>query len=1797
MLRWFERIGVFLIFVAWSQLSPVYGQWCCSDSTHKIEDRKTITSKLQISGASVDNLADPRQGVCGVRLQFQHKFVGDVTMELISPSGQRVKLLGPAGNSGFTTFTNWYITLVPCGETAVPDPGFKPRWDNEQSWGLFGKYYNGTYYPFQGCLEDFNAGTVNGTWTLSVSDEEIFYEGELLSFCILFCDPSGINCSECSPNGGYFNVESKSYCEGDPGLQLNDRPIFSIFVPDPSSYGYKYIITQNDTIYSISDLPDATGLRPGKYLVCGISYLLNDSIKLPKPGQLMSKYREELLSNKLGLCADLSKSCIGLDIYPVYKDLTEKVRLCRGDSIFRNGNAYHLSGTYRIPYKTIKGCDSTVTLDLEVIDFQIVHGPPDTINCNHPVVHLDLTKSVISSNARIIWTTVNGIISDSTNLLNIAVSDSGEYKVLIVDGNCRDSAVFTIVKTDLIPDLKLSADTLRCNASTARLNASSHITNPKFQWSDGTRTLGMDSVLVVNLGGKYYVTVTDAFGCFNYDSIDVFVDTSAAQLSLSSNPLTCRDTLVWISYQSSLNGKVIHWTHQNLIFPGTDTLWVTKPGVYYLRYMADNGCESLDSITVVSLSTKPDYSVQLDTLDCNNQLHFILNDRTQSVLDSIVYLDPLLQKKIGLNPEITLPGWYSVQLWDTMSCRLDTSFFIPVDTTLPSFLLSVDTLSCLKDSVQLILNLQSPNTAGVSFNWTGPPGYQSTIQQPFVYQSGVYTVTVKGANGCMFTDSIMVLENNDRPDLNIDTIGSLNCKDTSMELSAMSTKGIRFLWSGPGNFMDTSQTIQVNRSGIYTVTVYGTNGCSSVRNILIEWDTLKAIDFLVADTLNCFRDSGYVELKSLIPIDSLTWSGPSSFSSQLTRVKIGQGGRYEIQVWGSNHCQDSASIEVIMDTMVVQPLLIVDTLGCNVLTGMIQIVDKDTSSTHLWITPKGDSLMMDTLQVVDTGIYLLVTFATNGCLRKDMVYVPGIFNGPEVKSNKDTITCIKAQIAYGLEVNEPGLNYLWRGPGNFTSQDSLIIIRQGGWYYYTVTNSFGCSTNDSLYIHEINGPPHIQFNAPIFNCSNYQNARLTASTQDALLSFFWVLPGGNHVADTVISVNQAGNYIFTATNLLGCQSNDTLTVSFDTLSPRLNALFVDTINCANRTVFPIYSLQSAISGLLWEDQNGDTTSMLNPGFSQPGNYSMKIIGLNQCVLDTHFIIHMDTTIPRIQTHGDTLDCLTRTVELTLSTSDSLNQWIWKDPKNRMFNQRKIQVMDSGWYFLRVTGINGCEVFDSLYVHDFSDAPVIQLDDFSIPCLVDSISLFAVTQDSMVQYQWTGPGNFRSANKFPVVRDTGIYRLIVTNAFNCQSIDSCEVIYKREPPVFQVIAPVLNCRDSIGQFRVQGDTSGIRHLWTSGNWRDSTNWEPQIQTPGVYTFNAVNSSGCRFDSTFLIVLDTMRPQPMIKVLDSLICLQKAVGLRWENPNGQYKIQWSTANGRISGPSQLDTCTVESPGTYFLEITNPSNGCVGKVNVEVVETIPNWHPVVIEAMDPTCGNEQDGWIQVVSTNGSLGPLSYSIDQNNFQSNAAFNGLRAGAYSLRIKGRFDCVFDTIIQLDAPPMLTLDVGRDTLLRLGQTHWIQPQTNVDLSTLKSIIWEPATRLSCDNCISPVAQPSVTTTYRLILVDSNDCQIQDELTIEVFSDPQVYIPNVFSPNGDQINDFLGIEVTHEIRRIKEFSIFDRWGNLVFSKKDFDSRNEKLIWDGSFNGQKMMPAVFVYSLVAELDNGGTKKFSGEVTLLR
>jgi len=145
--------------------------------------------------------------------------------------------------------------------------------------------------------------------------------------------------------------------------------------------------------------------------------------------------------------------------------------------------------------------------------------------------------------------------------------------------------------------------------------------------------------------------------------------------------------------------------------------------------------------------------------------------------------------------------------------------------------------------------------------------------------------------------------------------------------------------------------------------------------------------------------------------------------------------------------------------------------------------------------------------------------------------------------------------------------------------------------------------------------------------------------------------------------------------------------------------------------------------------------------------------------------------------------------------------------------------------------------------------------------------------------------------------------------------------------------------------------------------------------------------------------------------------------------------------------------------------------------------------------------------------------------------------------------------------------------------------------------WLPVTNLSCTDCPQPDANPQFTTKYKVQIQDKYGCKNTAEVTVKVVCNGQnFFIPNTFSPNGDGANDVFYLRGSG-LFRVKSLMIFNRWGEIVFEKREFPVNDAASGWNGTYKGKKAAPDVYVYQIEIICSNGETIKYSGNIALIQ
>jgi gliding motility-associated-like protein len=256
--------------------------------------------------------------------------------------------------------------------------------------------------------------------------------------------------------------------------------------------------------------------------------------------------------------------------------------------------------------------------------------------------------------------------------------------------------------------------------------------------------------------------------------------------------------------------------------------------------------------------------------------------------------------------------------------------------------------------------------------------------------------------------------------------------------------------------------------------------------------------------------------------------------------------------------------------------------------------------------------------------------------------------------------------------------------------------------------------------------------------------------------------------------------------------------------------------------------------------------------------------------------------------------------------------------------------------------------------------------------------------------------------------------------------------------------------------------------------------------------------------------------------------------------------------------FDGLPVTETGTYQ-QLYTASNGCDSLVTLELL-VVPDPHIEAEFGTNPaSCEGGMDGAVFLVSLPNLRPPFTFRVDDSIVPPPSTFINLPPGTYTAWIEDPYGCYDNEVVVVEDGPPLNVQTSNDTTIVLGHTISIHSTTNLPVD---SVGWTHASTLSCPWCLDTYATPVGDVTYVITVKTDAGCEDSDSLIVRVDRTPVIYIPNIFSPNLDGINDQFSIGTDPlNVTSIDRIIIFDRWGGILSEKTNISTESEVILWDG------------------------------------
>jgi len=964
-------------------------------------------------------------------------------------------------------------------------------------------------------------------------------------------------------------------------------------------------------------------------------------------------------------------------------------------------------------------------------------------------------------------------------------------------------------------------------------------------------------------------------------------------------------------------------------------------------------------------------------------------------------------------------------------------------------------------------------TAPYHVAWTGPSGFNSTVEDIAGLGPGAYTVTITDANGCTKEVSVTLLE---PAPLGATYTTSTSSSGDAIACHGGSTGGIvlnlsggtaprTVSWTGPHGFIASTADISGLGAGTYTAVVTDANGCTASVDATLTEPAPIAVDAVAADHngqgVSC---SGATDGAIVLTVGGgagsamFSWSGPNGYTSSDQDISGLAAGAYTVVVTDANGCT------AVRNVTLTEP----SALGANPIPAAANC--------------SGAS---------DGGIGLDIHGGT---------------------------------APYGIQ---------WNGPNGFASTDADLSGLEAGDYTVTITDANGCVFNGGATV-AVPGTLVLGIDVSGFagnnvSCAGAVDGRvdLTITGGTAPFTIAWSDGTGFSSGDAHLTGLGAGVYDVIVTDANGCTAMERVTLTapqpldLTASIPAFNGHQVSCHGGSDGSIDLLVNGGTAPFTFLWN--HGATTEDLS-GIGA-GNYSVVVTDANGCTATVgHTLSAPDaiSVVPLAGTRpgGFSTSCATSADgEITTTIGGGIAPYTiaWAGPNGFMSGDADLTGIGAGMYTITVTDANGC-VRTAEVVLTAPGPVAVQLNSttynggYHIRCAGGTTGNITASAGGGIPghtYSWSGPNGHTSTDAQLNGLSAGLYTVTVTDANGCTATNSITLTEPAPLDINAVLSDAgsghqIGCAGNDGTIgvTVTGGTPQYNFSWSGPGGFGSTAPNLSNLVAGTYTLTLSDANGCTAVRDFTL----NAPAPLDAVFSTTpnTCPGDASGGIITTITGgawPYVLDWNGPGGFTSSDADLNGI---GAGNYTLGITD-AMGCTAVFNTTLTGPAPIQGGTYVSfygQYNLKCNGDSSGVIELDPRGGSA-PFTFAwTGPNGFTSgDARLSGLRAGGYQVRITDANGCMMDTLVTLTDPPMpllTTLDLslfpsGTNVSCHGSTDGWINA-TVVGGTGPYTFSWRgPDSLIVNTSLITGLGAGNYV--YELVVTDVNQCSFFTHVTL------------------------------------------------------------------------------------------------------
>jgi gliding motility-associated-like protein len=501
------------------------------------------------------------------------------------------------------------------------------------------------------------------------------------------------------------------------------------------------------------------------------------------------------------------------------------------------------------------------------------------------------------------------------------------------------------------------------------------------------------------------------------------------------------------------------------------------------------------------------------------------------------------------------------------------------------------------------------------------------------------------------------------------------------------------------------------------------------------------------------------------------------------------------------------------------------------------------------------------------------------------------------------------------------------------------------------------------------------------------------------------------------------------------------------------------------------------------------------------------------------------------------------------------------------NNSELIVLESATYSLKITNELGCNsMVASTTIRKIAKPAAVILAPASQICQNERLVLTAQTPAEKPQYEWLFENKSVASNTQATfeAQNAGNYTVRVTDTYGCVGISAPQSLKINPLPQAVISTPRNTVCEGTKLGITANFTSGYQYEWQqNGKAIIGQSNLLEVGQTGSYVVKVRTTFGCARISEPVQIQQVKNPSVQISAPTNRICQGTPLDLLAVGENLQ-SFEWKQ-NGQLSEASTQRTFPIKQTGQYTVTVKDLNN-CVGISTPFAVEVLVQV-VVKMDSLPSFCG-VAFAPIQLQASPAGGIFSGKGVTDNLFAPRAAGIGQHTVIYTVR--GDLACLNGSAqrtVNIRSAPYL--DLGAEREIFRGTTV----RLNADMGKGYTYQWTPPTWIDNPTVAKPRIDPDSTTIYVVLATGPDGCVSEDSIKITVAQ--RIFMPDIFTPNGDGLNDTWQI-IGRESYPDMVVTIYNRWGSVVYHAK---GPNQKP-FDGTYQGEPLPDGTYAYVIQAK-----------------